>query len=148
VALLLLLGCSDPAASESGATPIAPNQESPAMSQQSLPPNSLPLPLISEDEADRIAFDHAVAANTNAALIFFLARNPQSRFVPSARQSLAVRRSPDAAGVAAEVAKTDADVIEAFDAARLAGTATAWQGFLVRYGSHPLAVEAQFWISK
>ena len=34
-------------------------------------------------------------------------------------------------------------VVEAFDAARLAGSTTAWDAFLATHGTHPLAHEAR-----
>lgn len=88
--------------------------------------------------------DAALAAGSNAALIRFLARHPLDPQAPRIRKELAKRRSPDnAAQVAAS--GPDAAAIAAFDAARLAGTAHAWETFRTRYASHPLVAEVENW---
>ncbi len=103
---------------------------------EELPP---PLP---DSVLDRNAWDQAVAGNSNAALIFFLARNPDSPYASAARQMLASRRAPDPPGTARAVAGPDAGIIEAFDAARLSGDSGALDGFIASYGNYPLAAEA------
>ncbi|NAZ38175.1 hypothetical protein [Rubellimicrobium sp. CFH 75288] len=98
--------------------------------------------LVSPAESERLAWEQAEAAGSSAALIQFLARNPDSPFAEEARARLAARRSPDPPGTAERVAGTDADVVEAFDRARLAGP-DALRGFLAQHGTHPLAEEAR-----
>jgi hypothetical protein len=101
----------------------------------------LPPPLLSEAGFDRVAYEQARDAGSNAALIFYLARHATSPYAPAARADLATRQSPDAAGAAAQVGGTDADIISAFDAARLSGPA-ALRAFIEAHGGHPLAGEA------
>ena len=107
-----------------------------------MPEATVPPALLTPEESDRLAFEQAVAAGTNAALILFLAREAQNPWIEEARQLLALRQTPDAAGAAA-IAGPNAQVIEAFDAARLADDPAAWDAFLSRHGTHPLAAEAQ-----
>jgi len=85
----------------------------------------------------------ALADGSNAALIMILARNPGTADADAALAALAGRGIPDPAAVTRAVAGADAGVVAAFDAARLIGTATAWQGFLAAHGSHPLAATAR-----
>jgi hypothetical protein len=114
-------------------------QESQSMS----PDQTLPPPRYTAADSARLAFDEAAAASTSAALILFLAREPDSPYRDEARALLDARRTPDPPGTAAAVAPADAGIIEAFDAARLAGSATAWERFLAAHGTHPLAAEAR-----
>jgi hypothetical protein len=102
----------------------------------------LPRPLATPAEGDRLAFDQAVATGTSAALIVFLAREPENPWIEEARLLLERRRAPDPPG-AALIAGPDAGVVESFDQARLAGTVGAWDGFLARHDGHPLAAEAR-----
>jgi hypothetical protein len=94
---------------------------------------------------DLTPLEQALAQDASAALIMLLARTPDSPEAPAARAALAARHSPDPAAVTQALAGADAGVVADFDAARLAGTQAAWQAFLSRHGSHPLAVEAAFW---
>src|SRR5687768_13728006 len=68
--------------------------------------------LVSPNESDRLAFEQAVAAGTNAALIMFLARERENPWIDEVRQRLAGRRSPDLPGAAAAFGP-DAKVVEA-----------------------------------
>lgn len=86
------------------------------------------------------------ALESSAALILFLARNPDSPEAGAARAALALRRTPDPAAVLARDAGADAGVVAAFDAAHLAGTAAARADFLAVHAGHPLAAEARFWM--
>ena len=88
----------------------------------------------------RIELDQAVRTNTNAALILFLMRNPDGPEAAEARSLLDQRRTPDPAGAARG---PDADIITAFDTARLQGDDAALQAFIQRYGATPLVPEAQ-----
>ena len=103
---------------------------------------TVPPALLTPEESDRLAFAQAVSAGTNAALILFLAREPQNPWIEEARRFLALRRAPDPP-TAAAIAGPDAEVVEAFDEARLANEPAAWDAFLSRHGTHPLAAEAQ-----
>ena len=85
----------------------------------------------------------ALADGSNAALIMILARHPGTPEAGVALAALAGRGGPDPAAVTRAVAGADAGVVAAFDAARLNGTAAAWQGFLAAHGSHPLATSAR-----
>jgi hypothetical protein len=89
------------------------------------------------------ALAQAVAADTNAALILYLARYPGEPWTQEARRLLALRRLPDPEGVAEATAGPDARIVRQFDAARLSGSQAAWEAFLARHGTHPLAAEAR-----
>lgn len=95
--------------------------------------------------AERAEADAALAQGSNAALILFLARNPDDRNAPRIRQALAARRSPDAPGTARALAGGEGDILAEFDEVRLNGTAAAWQAFIARHPDHPLAAEAARW---
>lgn len=86
----------------------------------------------------------ALAANSSAALIQFLARHPTDPATPRVRAALAARTAPDEPSRAA-AAGGEAEIIAAFDAARRAGTADAWSAFAARYEGHPLVAEAENW---
>ncbi|EPX84499.1 hypothetical protein ruthe_02179 [Rubellimicrobium thermophilum DSM 16684] len=145
VLAVLLPGCTL-AAGEIGRQtggPAAPSSASiPGNPGMSAPP-VLPPPQYSPDESARRAFDEASAAGSSAALILFLAREPDSPYRDEALARLEARRQPDPPGTAAALAPADAAVIEAFDAARLAGSRSAWEAFLAAHGTHPLAALAQ-----
>ena len=100
--------------------------------------------LLTPEMSDQGAFDQAVAADSSAALIMFLARNPDTVQAPEARQLLAARKTPDSRMVTQSVAGGDADVVGAFDAARLAGTAEGWDAFMALHGGHPLSAQVQY----
>jgi hypothetical protein len=84
----------------------------------------------------------AIANDSNAALVNFIARHPDEALTDEARALLAVR-PPQASGWTGP----DTAIYAAFDAARLAGP-EALAGFALRYSGHPLAAEAlrTFWI--
>ncbi len=92
------------------------------------------------------AFDQAQAARSSAALIMFLIHHRDDPALASVRDVLAHRRQPDSPAVLAATAGAEADVVGAFDAARLAGTASARQAFLARYPDHILAREVAFFM--
>lgn len=92
------------------------------------------------------AFDQALMARSNAALILFLIHHRDDPALASVREVLAHRSRPDSPAVLAGTARAEAAVIGAFDAARLAGTAAAWQDFLARYPGHVLASEVPFFM--
>jgi hypothetical protein len=129
-----------PATQEIAAMPPAP----PAGGNPADDPMIAAPALVTPEMSDRLAFEQAVAAGTSAGLIMFLARNPDSPRAPEIRRLLGLRGSPDSAAATAAAAGADADVVAAFDAARLAGTRAAWDAFLARHGSHPLAAQAVF----
>lgn len=83
--------------------------------------------------------DQALSANSNAAIIMFLLRNPGDPFTDQAVISLNARRTPDSAQALQAAAGGDAALVGAFDAARLANTDAAWVDFLARHGGSPLA---------
>lgn len=99
---------------------------------------------LTPEMSDQIAFEQAVAAGNSAALIMFLARNPDTRQAPEVRQLLAARQTPDSLAVTEAVAGGDAEVVSAFDAARLAGTREGWDAFLQRHGGHALSAQVQY----
>jgi hypothetical protein len=103
----------------------------------------LPAPVPMADP-DRAQLDQAVAAGSNAALLMFLSRYPDSRLAPEARADLKARKAPDAPGVAERVAESDAALVIAFDRARLSGNPGEVSAFIARYAPHPLAQEARF----
>lgn len=90
----------------------------------------------------RASYEQAVAADTGAALILFIARNPDHPLADAARRDLAARPTADRVSPGGP----DGDIILQFDAARLGGRA-ALDGFAARHPGHPLAVEARrpFW---
>jgi hypothetical protein len=85
--------------------------------------------------------DTALSANSNAAIIMFLLKHPGDRFSEMARINLKARRLPDSPQALQAAAGGDADLVAAFDAARLANTDATWSDFLARYGETPLAAE-------
>lgn len=135
IATLLTAGCMS-AAGPSGATPEGP-RNMPIRSDPLPPPAPRGAP-----EAEEAAA--AMAAGSSTALILFLARHPDDPASPGVRAALATRRAPDPPAAAA-MAGGEAEVVSAFDAARLAGTAAAWSDFVARYPTHPLAAEATRW---
>ncbi len=92
------------------------------------------------------AFDQAQAARSSAALILFLIHHRDDPALASVRDVLAHRSQPDSPAVLAATAGAEAEVVGAFDAARLAGTAAARQAFLTRYPDHILAREVAFFM--
>lgn len=92
------------------------------------------------------AFDQALMARSNAALILFLIHHRDDPALASVREVLAHRSRPDSPAVLAATAGAEAAVIGAFDAARLAGTAAARQDFLASYPGHVLASEVPFFM--
>ncbi|NUB46523.1 hypothetical protein GEU84_019190 [Fertoebacter nigrum] len=104
--------------------------------------DELPAPRLTGAASERLIYDQARGQNSNAALIMFLARNPASPHAPDARLHLTLRTTPDAPGIAQAVAGADADVVSAFDAARLAAGSGPLRAFLDRHAGHPLAAEA------
>ena len=91
------------------------------------------------------AFDQAQAARSSAALIMFLIHHRDDPALASVRDVLANRRQPDSRATLLTTAGPEAEVVGAFDTARLAGTAAAWQGFLARYPDHILASEVGYY---
>lgn len=87
------------------------------------------------------AFDQAQAARSSAALIMFLIHHRDDPALASVREVLAHRSQPDSPAVLAATAGAEAEVVGAFDAARLSGSASARQAFLARYPGHILASE-------
>lgn len=107
----------------------------------------LPLPLDPAGAVPR-ALAQAVAADSNAALILFLARFAGEPEANEARHLLALRRAPDPQGSAEATAGPDAEVVRQFDVARLSGERTDWEAFLAQHGNHPLAGEARLLMAK
>jgi hypothetical protein len=93
------------------------------------------------DDAAVFAQEFRAAADdgSNAALIRFIARHPETTLADEAWRLLKQRPTPDARPLAND---PDAAVYAAFDTARRAGTAEAWRDFARTYASHPLAAEA------
>lgn len=114
-----------------------PGQADSMRSEPLPPPAPSGVPEAQEAEA-------ALAAGSNSALIRFLARHPADPQAGRIRQALAARTRPDSANQIAAVG-ADAEVIAAFDAARLSDSAGEWKAFQDRYRSHPLAAEADRW---
>jgi len=83
-------------------------------------------------------FRGAVDDGSNAALIRFIARHPETALADEARRRLQQRTAPDERPLAND---PDAAVYAAFDAARRTGTAEAWRNFARTYANHPLAAE-------
>ncbi len=90
------------------------------------------------------AFDQAQAARNSTALILFLIHHRDDPALASVRDVLANRRQPDSRATLLATAGPEAEVVGAFDTARLASTAAAWQGFLARYPGHILASEVGY----
>lgn len=109
-------------------------------------PATSPPYFLTPEMSDQLAFEQAVAAGSSAALIMFLARNPEAKQTTEARQLLAARRTPDSSQATEAVAYTDADVVRAFDAARLAGTREGWDAFMKLHGGHPLSAQVQYFM--
>lgn len=84
-------------------------------------------------------FRGAVDDGSNAALIRFIARHPETALADEAWRRLQRRPAPDAHPPAND---PDAAVYAAFDAARRTGTAEAWRDFARTWANHPLAAEA------
>ena len=116
--------------------------------EQDFGPNPrAPLLLTPPDQRQRSpAFDRAQVARSTTALIMFLIHNRDDPALASVRDVLAHRSQPDSPAVLAATAGAEADVVGAFDAARLAGTASARQAFLARYPDHILAREVAFFM--
>lgn len=97
----------------------------------------LPPPLDPAVALDR-SFARAVAEDSNAALLLFIARNPDTTEAEAARRLLARRPGLDPLPYRGP----DGPILEAFDRARLAGP-EALAAFAARYrDSHPLGAEA------
>lgn len=88
--------------------------------------------------------DQALAANSSAALIMFLWHHPDDAFAEDARSYLRNRPDPDPPAAIRAAAGAEAPAVAAFDAARRAGSAAAWQAFLAQYGATPLARQVPF----
>jgi len=101
---------------------------------------------LTPEMSDQLAFEQAIAADNSAALIMFLARNPDTKQVTEVRQLLAARKTPDNLVVIEAVAAGDAEVVRAFDAARLAGNRESWDAFMKLHGGHPLAAQVQYFM--
>ncbi|TSD85981.1 hypothetical protein FFK22_024475 [Mycobacterium sp. KBS0706] len=84
-------------------------------------------------------FRGAVDDGSNAALIRFIARHPETALADEAWRRLQQRPAPDEHPLAND---PDAAVYAAFDTARRTGTAEAWRDFARTYATHPLAAEA------
>lgn len=84
-------------------------------------------------------FRGAVDDGSNAALIRFIARHPETALADEAWRRLQQRPAPDEHPLAND---PDATVYAAFDDARRTGTAEAWRDFARTWASHPLAAEA------
>ena len=102
-------------------------------------PIQRPGPPISRERS--LVLDTAFQANSNAAIIMFLLNNPGDRFAPMARTNLNARQTPDTPQALQAAAGANADMVAAFDAARLSRSDAAWNAFLARYGDSPLAAE-------
>ena len=86
-------------------------------------------------------FRAAQAQGTREALVRFIARHPDHPLAEEARARLDART--DFPGAEPGSADLDSEVYAAFDDARGRNTADAYEAFIRRYGSHPLASEAQ-----
>lgn len=114
-----------------------PGNQVPAGRSPELP---APRPFTAADQ--RRAFEAVLAEDSSAALILFLARDPDGPFAAEARARLAGRRTPDPPARILKVAGSDAGVVEAFDAARLSGDPARLRAFAETHRGHPLAAEA------
>lgn len=140
IATLLTAGCLG----EPGPSGAAPGN--PGGGPANMPARSDPLPPPAPPGAPEAeAAATALAAGNSASLILFLARHPADPAAPRVRAALAARRSPVTPAAARAVAGAEAEVVAAFDAARLSGTDDAWADFTARYPTHPLAAEAARW---
>lgn len=83
-------------------------------------------------------YQRARAAGTNAALILFIARQPDSPLADQARVTLRGRTTPDPTPDSGP----DGDILMAFDLARLSRDRAALDDFARLYAGHPLAAEA------
>ncbi len=130
----------------SACLPTQSTQASPTAQPDSAanPPTSQPPGQPPGQRPRSAAFDQALIADSNAALIMFLIHHHDDPALASVREVLAHRTKPDSPAVRAATAGAEAEVVGAFDAARLAGTASAWQGFLARYPGHILASETGY----
>ena len=117
--LLIILAFGSSVASESGERPITPP-----------PPDYAE---VLDQELRR-----AVAEDSNAALIGFIARHPNEALTEDVRRQLKARPTPDAGPRGGP----DADIFMAFDLARLSRDPQAMAAFASRYAAHPLAAEA------
>lgn len=140
VALTAVAGCAPNATA-------ATVEENPTVAQNQGDQPAIAAPnFLTPEMSDQLAFEQAVAAGNSAALIMFLARNPDTKQAPEVRQLLAARSTPDNRTVTEAVAAGDAEVVSAFDTARLTGTRDSWDTFLKRHGGHPLAAQVQYFM--
>lgn len=95
-------------------------------------------PPVDPKVAIEAAFAGARAAGSNAALILFIARNPDTAEAGTARHLLAARRTIDPLPYPGP----DGAVLEAFDRARLAGPAALAAFAEIHRDGHPLGTEA------
>jgi hypothetical protein len=84
-------------------------------------------------------YNRALVADTNSALILFIARYPDHPLSDRAREELRARMAPDPVPPGGP----DGRIIAAFDAARLDGSPGALDAFAAHYDGHPLAAEAR-----
>ena len=127
------------------AAPVA----TPTTEQNLKPDPRKTLPLAPPGQRARsAAFDQALIADSNAALIMFLIHHREDPALASVREVLAHRSQADSPAVLASTAGPEAEVVGAFDAARLTGTGTvaARQAFLARYPDHVLVGEVAFFM--
>ncbi len=133
-----------------GFAPIAMTEtveEDPAVAQNPTDQPAVSAPyLLTPEMSDQLAFEQAVAAGSSAALIMFLARNPDTAQATEVRQLLTARRTPDDLVVIEAVAGGDAEVVSAFDTARLSGTRAGWDAFMKRHAGHPLSAQVQYFM--
>jgi hypothetical protein len=142
--LMMILAGSAVSACAGGVGPPPPRPVTQALKEdRAVPIDPANRALLDAAESDRLAYEQAVAADSNAGLIMFLARNPDSPHADAVRHRLAARRTPDPPAVIRALAGADADVVAEFDAARLAGDPAALRAFIARHGSHPLGAEAR-----
>ena len=142
IAVSGLVGLAGCVPEDGSFSPFPPTQEKIEMTEPTRPgPEPMTPELLTPDESDRLAFEQAVAADSNAALLMFLSRNPNSPRADDARARLAERRTPDTPQQRA-IAGSEAGLIAEFDAARLSGSAADREAFLARHGNHPLARQA------
>lgn len=135
---LALDGCGPVAQAQEKMTKIPEHlYSSPPLRSEEIPP---PAPVSGQD---RRQLDQAVAAGSSAALVMFLSRFPDSSLVPEARADLKSRVKPDPEGVTRQVAESDAEVVMAFDRARLSGDSAQVSAFIAQYAPHPLTIEAR-----
>ena len=141
---ILLQGCMGiPMSSASDKRMADQPEPRPAEGPYDLPTGPGPPPRYSDEQLSRMAYDRAVEDGSNAALEMFLARNPGSPYASQARKLLSSRHAADDPVTIRRVAGSDADVVAAFDRARLSGDPEQLQAFIARHGSHPLGEEAK-----